>query len=53
LPAPRLTGIRARLVWLREISVSADEPVALDLTDRNVWFSGVIEERTQDAGPRR
>lgn len=53
LPAPRLSGIRARLVWLREISVSADEPIALELTDRNVWFSGVIEERTQDAGPRR
>ena len=53
LPAPRLTGVRARLVWLREISVSAGEPVLLELTDRNVWFSGVIEERTQDAGPRR
>jgi len=53
LPGSRLSGYRSRLVWLREIAVSAGEPTALELTDRNVWFSGVVEERTQDAGPRR
>jgi hypothetical protein len=52
-PAERLSGYRSRLVWLREVSVSRAEPAALELTDRNVWFSGVVEERTQDAGPRR
>ena len=53
VPAPRLTGYRSRLVWLRELAVSGTQPAALELTDRNVWFSGVVEERTQDAGPRR
>jgi hypothetical protein len=53
LPAPRLTGYRSRLVWLRDVAVSGAEPAALEFTDRNVWFSGVVEERTQDAGPRR
>jgi hypothetical protein len=52
-PAQRLTGYRSRLVWLREIAVSGAEPAGLELTDRNVWFSGVVEERTQDAGPHR
>ena len=52
-PPPRLTGYRSRLVWLREIAVGGAEPAALELTDRNVWFSGVVEERTQDAGSRR
>jgi hypothetical protein len=53
MPAPRLTGYRSRLVWLRELAVSGAQPVALELTDRNVWFSGVVEERVQDAGSRR
>ena len=53
LPPTRLSGYRSRLVWLREIAVSGGEPAAVELTDRNVWFSGVVEERTQDAGPRR
>lgn len=50
LPTPRLTGYRARLVWLREVAVSRADPASLELTDRNVWFSGVVEERLQDAG---
>jgi hypothetical protein len=53
LPAPRLTGYRSRLVWLRELVLSGAQTAALEFTDRNVWFSGVVEERTQDAGPRR
>jgi hypothetical protein len=51
LPTPRLTGYRARLVWVREVAVSRADPASLELTDRNVWFSGVVEERVQDAGP--
>lgn len=53
LPGARLSGYRSRLVWLRDIAVGGGEPTALELTDRNVWFSGVVEERTQDAGSRR
>lgn len=53
LPTPRLTGYRSRLVWLREIAVGPGQAAALELTDRNVWFSGVVEERTEGAGPRR
>ena len=53
LPAQRLTGYRSRLVWLQEVAVSRADPAALELTDRNVWFTGVMEERLQDAGPRR
>ena len=51
LPTPRLTGYRSRLLWLREVSVDRADPAALELTDRNVWFSGVVEERMKDAGP--
>jgi hypothetical protein len=53
LPVPRTVGYRSRLVWVREVAIADAQPAALDLTDRNVWFSGVVEERTQDAGPRR
>jgi hypothetical protein len=51
LPPSRLTGYRSRLVWLREVAVSRADPAALELTDRNVWFAGVVEERVKDAGP--
>jgi hypothetical protein len=30
--------------------VAAGETATLELTDRNVWFRGVIEERELDAG---
>jgi hypothetical protein len=53
LPAQRFAGYRSRLIWLREVALNAADPAALELTDRNVWFSGVVEERMQDAGPRR
>lgn len=52
LPTPRLTGYRSRLVWLREVAVHRADPAALELTDRNVWFTGVVEERVQDAGSK-
>lgn len=53
LPARRPTGYRSRLVWVRELAVGGAQPAALELTDRNVWFSGVVEDRSQDAGSRR
>jgi hypothetical protein len=50
---PRLVGFRSRLVWLQDVDVSRTERPELRLTDRNVWFTGVVEERVLDAGPRR
>ena len=45
----RLRGFQAVTVWLREVSVAGGNTVALELTDRNHWFRGVIEERLLDA----
>lgn len=50
---PRLVGFRSRLVWLQDVDVTRAERAELQLTDRNVWFTGVVEERVLDAGPRR
>jgi hypothetical protein len=46
----RLTGFESVEIWLRELTIAKGETVSVDLTDRNVWFRGVIEERTRDAG---
>jgi len=46
----RTTGFQAVRVWLREVSVRRDEKVSLELTDRNEWFRGVIEERALGTG---
>ena len=35
-------------IWLRELTVAGGATVTVDLTDRNGWFRGVIEERVQD-----
>jgi hypothetical protein len=51
--SPRLVGFRSRLMWLREIAVTPSEGADLDLTDRNVWFTGVIEERVLERVPGR
>ena len=45
-----LTGFQQVTVWLREVTVSTGRSENLDLTDRGVWFSGVVEERAPDAG---
>lgn len=39
-------GYRAISVWVRELTVAVGTRDAVDLTDRNVWFSGVEEMRT-------
>jgi hypothetical protein len=31
----------------------AAEPVELELTDRNIWFTGVVEQRVVDPVPGR
>jgi hypothetical protein len=50
LPQSRLQGYQEVTVWLREITVTGGETASLELTDRNGWFRGVVEERTPGAG---
>jgi hypothetical protein len=50
LPSARVTGFDAVSVWLREADVEAGERIVMELHDRGVWLSGVMEETTV---PRR
>ena len=50
LPMDRLAGYHVVTYWLREITIAPGAPEAVELTDRNVWFTGVIESRR---APRR
>jgi hypothetical protein len=49
---PRLVGYYAERAWLREIETAPGSVTTLELNDRNVWFSGVVEDRVLDAGSR-
>lgn len=49
-PQPRLHGFQSVTVWLREVSVTGGATATVELTDRNGWFRGVVEERSLDAG---
>jgi hypothetical protein len=53
LNKPRLVGFKSRLVWVREVAVTSAPTADIELTDRNVWFTGVVEDRVLDAGQRR
>ena len=46
----RTTGYQAITIWLREVTVTGGETASLELTDRNEWFRGVIEEKALGAG---
>jgi hypothetical protein len=48
VPTPRLKAVRDLTVWLRDVTVAAGEPAALEieLTDRNLWYRGPVVERT-------
>jgi hypothetical protein len=46
----RLQGYQAVTVWLRELTVAGGATASVELTDRNGWFRGVVEERVLDAG---
>jgi hypothetical protein len=46
----RVTGFQAVTIWLREVVVARGETASVELTDRNEWFRGVVEEKTLDAG---
>lgn len=50
LPTTRMTGFDAVSVWLREVDVDVRQRIVLELHDRGVWLSGVVEET---ALPRR
>jgi len=50
-PALRLRGFSTVSVWVRELTVSAGRTEDVELMDRNVWFTGIEEERALDAGP--
>lgn len=50
---PRLIGYYTERAWLREVETAPGAPATVELTDRNVWFSGVVEDRVLDAGPSR
>ena len=40
----RLSGFDAVAIWLRDVDAEAGQSVALELHDRGVWLSGVVEE---------
>ena len=49
---PRLVGYYAERAWLRELETTPGTAATVELNDRNVWFSGVVEDRVLDAGSR-
>ena len=49
---PRLVGYYSERAWLREVETTPGQAATVDLNDRNVWFSGVVEDRVLDAGSR-
>lgn len=46
----RLDGYSTVTVWLRQISVESGARELVELTDRNAWFSGVLESLAPGAG---
>ena len=46
----RMIGYDAVTVWVRELRVVSGRGEPIELTDRNAWFTGVVEERVLDAG---
>lgn len=50
LPRMRLMGYHTVSVWLRDLSVAGGRTETIELSDRNIWFTGVVEDRTLDAG---
>jgi hypothetical protein len=44
-PQRQLQGYQAVTVWVREVTVAGGGTATVELTDRNSWFRGVVEER--------
>lgn len=49
-PQSRMRGFQWVTIWLRAVTVTGGETVTVELTDRNGWFRGVVEDRVLDAG---
>ena len=49
-PQPLIQGYQAVTVWVRELTVAGGATEKVELTDRNGWFRGVVEERVLGTG---
>jgi hypothetical protein len=47
---PRAPGFHHVTIWLVDVTIGTSPPEPIDLTDRNAWFSGVLEEGKSAAG---
>jgi len=48
--SPRVTGHETVRLWMYPVVVTRGERTVVELTDRNVWFSGIAENRVMDTG---
>ena len=46
----RLRGYDTFTIWLRELDLTGEGAPPVELTDRNVWFTAIQEDRGPDAG---
>lgn len=46
----RVTGFESVRLWMRAVAVVPGGHASVELTDRNVWFTGVAETRVMDSG---
>jgi hypothetical protein len=49
-PTPRLEGFQTVSLWVVDTAVSGGETKVIELTDRNVWLTGIVEETRLDTG---
>jgi hypothetical protein len=47
---PRMRGFQSVTMWLQAVTVARGETTTVELTDRNGWFRGVVEDRELDTG---
>lgn len=47
---PQIVGHAAVHVWLLDLEVAGGAAARVELTDRNTWLTGIVEEREPDAG---
>lgn len=52
LPRPHFLGYYTVNLWLRQVEVTAQASKPVELTDRNVWFTGVAEDWDTSSAPR-
>lgn len=48
--SPRVTGYEAVRLWMYAVTVRPGGRESVEMTDRNVWFSGIAENRVMDIG---